>query len=61
MDDEEDGPGGAGPTPEFYEGVLAVLVHSIQGVADTAGFMDKTDPYVQLRVWLACVLACGCV
>lgn len=31
-------------------GVIAVFVHSIQGVADMAGFLDKTDPYVELQV-----------
>ena len=33
-----------------FEGVLAVLVHSIVDFSDTAGFMDKTDPFVELKV-----------
>ena len=31
-----------------FEGILHVAVHRIEGFSDTAGFMDKTDPYVQL-------------
>ena len=33
-----------------FEGVLAVLVHSIVDFSDTAGFMDRTDPFVELKV-----------
>ena len=33
-----------------FAGLLHVTVHSIKGFQDTAGFMDKTDPYVSLKV-----------
>jgi len=32
-----------------FAGLLHVTVDRISGVADTAGFMDRTDPYVSLR------------
>ena len=31
-----------------FEGILHVTVQSIEGFSDTAGFMDRTDPYVSL-------------
>ena len=31
-----------------FEGILQVTVQSIEGFSDTAGFMDRTDPYVSL-------------
>jgi len=34
----------------IYIGILHVTVHRIEGFSDTAGFMDKTDPYVQLTL-----------
>jgi len=37
-----------------YEGVIWVLVHSIVGVVDVSGFMDKTDPYVELKLGDVC-------
>ena len=33
-----------------FEGIRHVTVHRIEGFSDTAGFMDKTDPYVQLTL-----------
>ena len=33
-----------------FAGVLHVNVHSIDDFKDTSGFMDRTDPYVQVQV-----------
>ena len=36
------------PPEGSFGGQIHVTVHRIEGFSDTAGFMDKTDPYVQL-------------
>ena len=42
-------------------GVMLVKVFRIQGFSDTAGFGDKTDPYVRYVCVCVCVSVCVCL